>query len=663
MYLRRFMSTLTAVCFMSVMIALSGGRAYATDVCGPVFSNTAWDIAGSPYIVKCGIVVKAGAMLTIDPGVEVLFNGAYFIRVEDGGGLIAEGTEADMITFTSNQAAPAGGDWGGIEYQAGSLGRLIYCNIEYAGYGGLGGIHVANNGTIIDHCKISHCYGGLGGISAYYADNLQISNNTISSNYASTWNGGISCSYSTVSITGNIITGNNAALSSGGIGCGHATVSISNNTISGNSAAVHGGGIVGSYSAITISNNTINSNTAKEHGGGIYTDHGTVNITNNTINGNSAATKAGGGIITFYSTVNITNNTVSGNSAAYGGGGIRHWYGTATITNNTVNSNSAAYGGGVCTGYGTATISNNIIADNSAAVLGGGIYTHDNNAQISGNTLQNNTAGTGYGIYIVSGAPVVTGNNLLNPGGYEVYNDSTSDVEASGNWWGTTEQWQIMDKIYDWYDDTAKGEVLFYPWADSYNNLVNIASFTANPVQVISGDPVSFTDLSFGDISLWRWEFGDGQISRDQNPIHVYDRAGEYTVTLAIGGAGGNDTVTMVDYIKVVDPVSISVTLNQAAFITGDTLTAEYQLTNLGPNQVQVELKLWEVFPTKRTDPLAHPHTRVILAPYATAADTFYSHTFDGSEPAGGYKIGARPIDMITGKTYADDIKPFTFTP
>ncbi len=62
---------------------------------------------------------------------------------------------------------------------------------------------------------------------------------------------------------------------------------------------------------------------------------------------------------------------------------------------------------------------------------------------------------------------------------------------------------------------------------------------------------VNFTDLSAGDITNWHWDFGDGQFSGEPEPTHIYAMAGNYTVSLAIMGAGGSDAETKVDYIEV----------------------------------------------------------------------------------------------------------------
>jgi PKD repeat protein len=61
---------------------------------------------------------------------------------------------------------------------------------------------------------------------------------------------------------------------------------------------------------------------------------------------------------------------------------------------------------------------------------------------------------------------------------------------------------------------------------------------------------VEFRDLSLGDPTSWRWDFGDdSEISTKQNPIHRYERTGTYTVSLVVRNARGSDTETKYDYI------------------------------------------------------------------------------------------------------------------
>ena len=59
--------------------------------------------------------------------------------------------------------------------------------------------------------------------------------------------------------------------------------------------------------------------------------------------------------------------------------------------------------------------------------------------------------------------------------------------------------------------------------------------------QVVSlGDRiVAFRDRSHGNITSWRWDFGDGKFSTERHPTHRYEAPGEFIVTLYIEGPEG----------------------------------------------------------------------------------------------------------------------------
>ncbi len=81
-----------------------------------------------------------------------------------------------------------------------------------------------------------------------------------------------------------------------------------------------------------------------------------------------------------------------------------------------------------------------------------------------------------------------------------------------------------------------------------------VADFSANPVNGEAPLSVQFTDLSTGQITAWAWDFGDGGTSTEQNPLYVFNDAGEYTITLIVTGAGGSTGEVKESYIKVSDP-------------------------------------------------------------------------------------------------------------
>ena len=81
-----------------------------------------------------------------------------------------------------------------------------------------------------------------------------------------------------------------------------------------------------------------------------------------------------------------------------------------------------------------------------------------------------------------------------------------------------------------------------------------VADFTANVTSGKMPLAVQFTDASTGSPSEWSWDFGDGNTSADKNPVHVYDSAGTYNVSLTVTNAAGNDSETKNGYIAVYAP-------------------------------------------------------------------------------------------------------------
>ena len=59
---------------------------------------------------------------------------------------------------------------------------------------------------------------------------------------------------------------------------------------------------------------------------------------------------------------------------------------------------------------------------------------------------------------------------------------------------------------------------------------------TINPLQV------TFTDVSSYLPTAWHWDFGDGAMSQDTNPVHTYAMAGAYNVCLIVSNAYAADT-------------------------------------------------------------------------------------------------------------------------
>lgn len=98
------------------------------------------------------------------------------------------------------------------------------------------------------------------------------------------------------------------------------------------------------------------------------------------------------------------------------------------------------------------------------------------------------------------------------------------------------------------------------PDGSDFNHVFSIegptfdVSFTATPTNGIPNTVFIFTDTSTGGPISWQWSFGDGSTSTEQNPTHLYESPGVYTVSLTATNLSGSSTETKIDYITVVAP-------------------------------------------------------------------------------------------------------------
>jgi PKD repeat protein len=76
------------------------------------------------------------------------------------------------------------------------------------------------------------------------------------------------------------------------------------------------------------------------------------------------------------------------------------------------------------------------------------------------------------------------------------------------------------------------------------------ADFTSNRVDGIAPFAVQFSDLSTHGPIAWRWNFGDGRTSRQQNPVHTFLNPGRYTIILRVYSYTQMDTIVRVAYIR-----------------------------------------------------------------------------------------------------------------
>lgn len=118
-----------------------------------------------------------------------------------------------------------------------------------------------------------------------------------------------------------------------------------------------------------------------------------------------------------------------------------------------------------------------------------------------------------------------------------------------------------------------------------------VADFSVSDTLVIAlADTVTFTDLSTGEATTWFWNFGDGTTSTEQHPTHVYENAGDFTVTLIVDNGQTVDTITLENYVS----VSFSVGINAE-------IIAQYikVIPNPATSYLEIILPKKSVLPTK----------------------------------------------------------------
>ncbi|MGD0871687.1 MAG: PKD domain-containing protein [Bryobacteraceae bacterium] len=64
-------------------------------------------------------------------------------------------------------------------------------------------------------------------------------------------------------------------------------------------------------------------------------------------------------------------------------------------------------------------------------------------------------------------------------------------------------------------------------------------SYSIGMDQLMDTEQVAFKDESDGKITSWKWDFGDGSTSAEQNPVHQYKAGRDYTTILEVEGPAG----------------------------------------------------------------------------------------------------------------------------
>jgi hypothetical protein len=268
---------------------------------GPVSGH--WKLDVSPYVITGDIFIEEGETLTIYPGVELYFKGAY--KLEVFGALEANGLESSKIRFTTYEGVDI---WNGIRFLESTSNSIIdHCIIEMAfadldpqnfpenGGGGIFCFNSPEAEIIISNTLIQDCRAVYGGGIMSYNSNVIIESCELYNNMAFS-GGGVLLYENLQTVIQNCKIFNNQATSDGGgITLLNTTkVSMQRTQIAYNNA-VRGGGMFIELSDGDFCGNTIAKNSADDDGGGIYfITAASPRITNTVIYTNTDGTKGGG---------------------------------------------------------------------------------------------------------------------------------------------------------------------------------------------------------------------------------------------------------------------------------------------------------------------------------------------------------------------------------
>lgn len=164
-----------------ILLALFQQQIFSqTNVSGGIFSDQTWTELNSPYIVTGDIVVFQSKTLTIEPGVEIKFDGGFSLEVR--GTIISEGTELKPIKFTSNLSNKNAGDWNGLSVKnlLGGNGSFEYCEFYYASSVMNVSCCDSSNSVSFENCLFQYNISVLSGYTGgdMIVDNCTFLNNT-----------------------------------------------------------------------------------------------------------------------------------------------------------------------------------------------------------------------------------------------------------------------------------------------------------------------------------------------------------------------------------------------------------------------------------------------------------------------------------------------------
>ena len=414
------------------------------EVLGEVLgANATWPNPGFPYVMLGDVTVGNSpstlVTLTLTAGSTLRFNSSVSLTAGTSvnrGALVAVGTVPLPITFTTNNATPAPGQWPGIFFEDQSddaTSILDRCVVEYAGQSFSSSVRVNGANTRIQNNTIRNSsVRGVYGIGSsspivqgnIFTDNLEfdvyissVSNASVTNN--SFTNNGVlfDTAGGTHAVTGNTFNAYNNAARNMRVGA-HAVAALASNTFLG----------TGANSRVEVLGEALTENANWPALAASYVILGNITVAKDSVNAATLAIAAGA-TLRFNASVGLFIGTTAARGALIADG-----TGAQPIT-FTTNNATPAPGQWTAVYFDSLSVGATNLMDNCIVEYGGATYSANVRMVTAGATITNSTIRNSsvHGVYGTSSAPgTVQNNTFANNAQYDVFFDG-GDAVITGN--------------------------------------------------------------------------------------------------------------------------------------------------------------------------------------------------------------------------------------
>jgi len=408
-----------------------------------------WTSSSNPYIISGQLGIPSGVVLTIGPGVQVVYAAGSQIVVR--GAVVVQGTAAAVVTFSPYTDGGAGAT--GFVFLGGA--NVSTSSFVYAQFSGLGtSVQMASAGGVsnvgvlsFQSVLLSTTSVALNGGTTYSSTaptlaSLQFTNSIVlSTSFISTWawSGSEAVSFTACSITDSTLV---SADSNHGF-----TISASQLLRTTLYQDCCGGGI-------NVYNSSLNSSLVAHNVFSPSGYAGTTTLTGCTLFNTSLG---GSGQTTSVTAVSSTFLFLSNNTCGT--------FSSLTLTNcSLVNAPPISFSAGFITSTGIigSGAQVGLSASSALTVVASSISNYSTvvfiQAGVASASITNSTL-----LGVGAGPSPAPGNAATALGLYTFVTASSAAVTATSNWWGTPSASAVQASIYDGYINTNLGVVNFAP--------------------------------------------------------------------------------------------------------------------------------------------------------------------------------------------------------